>query len=308
MKISRIKNAVLLLALSTVFFMACSNGNTPIKMSDGISVINAKALFPEGPTLVNEKLYYVEYAASTVLVWDGKTNTVFWKQEGTGPSAVIPAGDGTFLVTCYDSNQIARISAEGKTVALYDKDKNGNSFQGPNDFVSDSAKGVYFTCSGPWESAPIAGKIYYMMNDVITEVANDLHYANGIVLSLDGKTLYCAESEAHRIIQFDVQNDGSLINRKVFAFISDLDPVSGEKAYPDGLKMDKKGNLYICQYSMGRILVIGADAKLIRTINVPSPAAPNLNFSANEDFVYITAIDNTKGAPYEGKVYMVPNK
>jgi sugar lactone lactonase YvrE len=89
-------------------------------MTEDIEVINDKAEFPEGPVLYNNKLYYVEYAGNTVMTWDGKTNSVFWKQDGIGPSAVIPTDGGEFLVTGYDSNTIIKISAEGKTVEIYD--------------------------------------------------------------------------------------------------------------------------------------------------------------------------------------------
>jgi gluconolactonase len=273
-----------------------------------IKVINPKAGFPEGPLWHNNKLYYVEYGTHKVMTWDGKENQEFWKMEGCGPSAVVALPSGDLLVTCYDSGSIARISAEGKTIAEYKQDKDRQSFQGPNDFVVDKKGGAYFSASGPWESDPIVGKIFYMdPKGEIREVANDLHYANGLSMSNDGKTLFLAESEAGRVIQFEVKQDGSLTNRKLFVRIGQVDPDSGCYAYPDGLKMDGKGNLYIGQYSKGRIIVVSPDKKLVKTIDVPSPAAPNLNFGPGESIIYITAVDDQNNAPYWGKVYEVPN-
>ncbi len=72
--------------------------------------------------------------------------------------------------------------------------------------------------------------------------------------------------------------------------------------------MDSKGNLYIGQYSKGRIVVVSPQKKLIRTLDVPSPAAPNLAFGPGEDVVYIMAVDDQNKAPYWGNVYLVPNK
>lgn len=280
-----------------------------VAFAGDVKVINPKAAFPEGPVWHNGKLYYVEYGAHVVMTWDGRKNKKFWYQDGCGPSAIIPTGSGDFLVTCYDSNTIARISAGGKTVTAYDRDKNGKPFTGPNDFVADSKGGVYFTASGPWETPPIAGKIFYINpRGIISEVADDIHYANGLALSRDGKTLYCAESEAHRVIQFKVSKDGSLSDRRLFVRVGEIDPKSGASAFPDGLKMDSKGNLYIGQFSAGRILVVTPEGKLARAINVPSPSAPNLNFGPNEDVVYIMAVDDVNNAPYMGKVYKVPNK
>jgi gluconolactonase len=46
----------------------------------------------------------------------------------------------------------------------------------------------------------------------------------------------------------------------------------------------------------------------MRAIDVPSPSAPNLNFSPDEGTVYVMAVDDVNNAPYYGKVYEVPNK
>ena len=75
---------------------------TPAFAGD-IKVINDKAAFPEGPAFVDGKLHYVEYGGNTIDVWDGKTNTVLWKSDGCGPSAVLPLGAGDLVVTCYDN-------------------------------------------------------------------------------------------------------------------------------------------------------------------------------------------------------------
>ena len=135
---------------------------TSIALAGDIKVINAKSGFPEGPLWHNDKLYYVEYGSQTVMTWDGNQNQEFWKKEGCGPSAIVALSSGNFLVTCYDSGSIARVSADGKTITEYKQDREGQSFQGPNDFVAGKKGGVYFTASGPWESEPIVGKIFYM--------------------------------------------------------------------------------------------------------------------------------------------------
>src|SRR5271156_6961982 len=114
----------------------------------GVKVLNADAHFPEGPIWYHGKLYYVEYDRNTVTTWDGEKNTIFWSKKGCGPSAVIPTARGEFLVTCYDSGSIGRISADGKELPAYTHDKDGNPFVGPNDFAPDRHGGIYFTCSG----------------------------------------------------------------------------------------------------------------------------------------------------------------
>ena len=271
-----------------------------------VKVINDKAAFPEGPAFIDGKLHYVEYGGNTIDVWDGKTNTVLWKSDGCGPSAVLPLGTGDLVVTCYDDGTIARVSRDGKTVATYAKDKNGSALQGPNDLAADGKGGVYFTASGPWESGPIVGKIFHLTEDgTITEMADDLHYANGIVLSADGKRLYVNESEAGRVISFAVADDGSLSDRRLFVRVGVADEASGIGAYPDGIKLGPDGNFYIGQYSKGRIVVVDKDGKFVKAIDVPSATAPNMGFSPDGTKLYVMSVDDTANAPYWGKVYEV---
>jgi gluconolactonase len=269
-------------------------------------VIDAQARFPEGPVWHEGRLYYAEYGGHTVKTWDGAQVAEFWQSEGCGPSAVAPFADG-FLVTCYDAGTMVRLSREGKTVATIDKDERGAALIGPNDIAPDGKGGAYFSASGPWESGPIVGKIYHLSPDgTVRTVADDLHYANGLVLSPDGKTLYANESEAFRVIRFTVAEDGSLGDRRLFVRLGELLPDAPPGAYPDGIKRDKAGNLYIGQYTAGQILVVDPDGKLVRTIEVPSAAAPNLAFSSEEDRIFVAAVDDTSQAPWPGKVYELP--
>jgi sugar lactone lactonase YvrE len=271
-----------------------------------IEVINDKAAFPEGPAFVDGKLLYVEYGGNTILSWDGTANTKLWELAGCGPSAVAPLGED-LAVTCYDNGTVVRVSRDGKTLATHDKDANGSPLQGPNDLTSDGKGGLYFTASGPWESAPIVGKVFHLSADgAIRQVADDLHYANGLVLSGDGERLMVNESEAGRVISFAVGEDGTLSDRRLFVRVGAVDEASGIGAYPDGIKLGPDGNFYIGQYSTGRIVVVDKDGKLARVIEVPSPTAPNLAFAPDGEAVYVMSVDDTANAPYWGKVYKVP--
>jgi gluconolactonase len=271
-------------------------GLSTAALADGPQVLNPKALFPEGPVMAGGKLLYAEYAGHVVTVWDGKANTQLWKQDGCGPSAVVPMGKD-FGITCYDSGQLVVISADGKTIASHDKDSAGNALQGPNDGTPDGKGGAYFTLSGPWEAGPIVGRVVHLSADgKVTEVANDLHYANGITFGPD-KRLYVNESEAGRTISFAVAEDGSLSDRRLFARYYQM----GEppNVYPDG-------NFFVGEYSAGTILEVAPDGTLKGKHTVPSTASPNLTFSEDGKTMYVMAVDNTQAAPYEGKVYALP--
>ena len=281
---------------------------TPRVQAGDAEVISADVRFPEGPVWHDGKLYYVEYGGHTVMSWDGKDNSVVWTMDGCGPAAVEPSGEGTFIVTCYDSNSLAKISSAGETLQTYERSENGIALIGPNDIAPDGKGGFYVTTSGPWETAPIVGGVFhYAADGLIRQLADDLHYANGIALSPDGKTLYCSESYAGRIVQFTVQDDGSLADRREFVRLDRvMDDITEEGLTPDGMEFDAEGNLYVGLYNrLGKILVVDPEGEFLRTIDVPSPYAPNLFFDPSGKSIYVTAVDDGDNAPYPGKVYKI---
>jgi gluconolactonase len=280
-----------------------------------LKVLNDDAHFAEGPIWHHGKLYYVEYDRNSVTTWDGASNRIFWSKPGCGPSAVIATARDEFLVTCYDSGSIGHISADGKDLDPYTHDKDGNRFVGPNDFAPDHHGGIYFTCSGTAPGPTIDGKIFYLAPDgTITQKAADIHSANGIVVSNDGKTLYTIETEDHRLLQFKVGADASLSERRIFLDLDELTHNVGH-IYPDGVKIDSKGQLYIGQNPRdvqaplaGTIFIVDAQGKLLRTLKLPSPGVPNLTLSPDEQTVYVMALDQLDKSPYRGKVYAIANR
>jgi gluconolactonase len=278
-----------------------------------VRVIASNVHYPEGPVWYHGKLYYIEYDRNTVDTWDGKKNAIFAYQKGCGQSAVVPTVNGEFLTTCYDNGTIGRMSADGHQLPAYTHDKDGNKFVGPNDLAPDHHGGIYFTASGD-QGAAIDGKVFYIAKDgVITQEAIDLHNANGLAVSNDGKILYVVETEDNRLLQFKIAADASLSDRRVFVNLDDLTN-HVVHIYPDGVKIDKAGKIYIGQSPrdvhaplVGTIFVVNAEGKMLRTFKLPSPQVPNLAFSPDDKTIYVTAVDQIDKSPYEGKVYAIPN-
>ena len=68
-------------------------------------------------------------------------------------------------------------------------------------------------------------------------VADNLSFPNGMVITPDGGTLIVAETLGHRLTAFDMQTDGSLCNRRVWA---QLPP----SVAPDGICLDAEGGVW----------------------------------------------------------------
>ena len=71
----------------------------------------------------------------------------------------------------------------------------------------------------------------------IHAVADGLMFPNGTVITPDGRTLIVAESFGRRLTAFDIDDDGSLSNRRVWA---DL----GQRV-PDGICLDAEGAVWV---------------------------------------------------------------
>ncbi len=266
-----------------------------------MQIITNQALFPEGPLVRDGVLYYAEYGGDRVSLWDGKRTSIFWSRKGSGPSAIGTFGD-RFIVACFASNELAIVGRDGITLKIIDKDETGGALVGPNDIACDGEGGVYLTLSGPWEPGPIIGRVMHLTFDGrIREVANDIHFANGLACNRDGSRLLVVESEANRIISFKIEADGSLSDRRLFLRMGEID--EAWSAYPDGVKLGPDGNFYIGEFSAGRIAVVDPLGKPLRVIEVPSLAAPNLAFSEDGETIFVTAVDEPATAPYRGTVY-----
>jgi sugar lactone lactonase YvrE len=278
-------------------------------LAEQVTTVDPEARYPEGPLWRDGKLFYVEYALSNVKYWDGTRTRVYWHKDGCGANALIPF-NGHLLVACYDANSLVELDAGGKEVRTIRVDSSGKPFIGPNDFAADGQGGIYFSASGVYDiKAPITGTVLHMTADggSITEVADTIHYSNGLIVARDKQHLLVAEMLAGRILSFPIGTDGKLGPRTVWARLQDLaPPTPNEDAYngPDGVKVGPDGNYYIAQNGSGRVLVVNEDKKLIRTITVPTPYVTNVAFGPESTgVVFVTGAFEQWKPPFPGAVY-----
>ncbi len=271
--------------------------------------IAPEARYPEAPVWHDGALYFVEYSTGDVKRWDGVRVSTWWHRDACGPSGLIVLGD-RWWVACYDENAIVELGADGSTRRVVSADAGGHGFTGPNDFTPDGHGGLYFSASGAYEaSAPITGKVMRLLPDGerVVVAADTIHYPNGLTLDRDHDHLLVAEMLAGRVLSFAVGADGTLGARSVWARLADLAPVRpGADAYdgPDGLKLGPDGNVYIAHNGSGRVLVVGPDRRLVRTLDVPTRFVTNVNFGPSPaGAVFVTGVFDQWNAPFAGAVY-----
>jgi sugar lactone lactonase YvrE len=279
--------------------------------------------WPEGPLYTAGVVRWVGYGSGDVWQWDGKTVTKFWHQDGCGPSAIIDLPNGEYLVTCYDSNTLGHVSAAGTTIENIKSDSADGGFLGPNDFAKDAKGGIYFTASGVFAAdAGVEGTVYYRASDgTIKQVASNIHYSNGLVMTDDGATLLVNEHLEAQVLKYSVQSDGSLTNRQVFVRMKDVVPTPPNALWSygcDGVKRDSKGNIYVANYGGSRLVVVDGAGKLVTTIPVPYADVDNVGFGPDlsatgpdagpsDSFLYIADVKDDSTAPYPGAIFQLKN-
>lgn len=93
----------------------------------------------------------------------------------------------------------------------------------------------------------------------VREVAQDLHVPNGPVVTPDGRRLIVAESWAKRLTAFDIQDDGSLANRRVFAEL---------EVSPDGICLDAEGAIWVAGFNSDRFLRVREGGEVTHCVRV----------------------------------------
>ncbi len=218
------------------------------------------------------------------------------REQGSNGLTLDAAGH---LVLCqHGDRRVARLEPGTgfRTLARYYLNRRFNS---PNDLVYDAKGNLYFT--DPTYGLPrdpanpdrllgqelLINGVYLLRPDSdVLLVVKDLTFPNGVALSPLGKLLYVAVSDPAnpRIMSYPVKPDGTLDPGSVFFDAKPL--MDGRKGLPDGLKVDREGNLFAT--GPGGVLVISPLGKLLGIIN-PGETTSNCAWGNDGTTLYLTA-------------------
>ena len=136
---------------------------------------------------------------------------------------------------------------KGKEKILADNYE-GKAFGRPNDIVADKKGGLYFTDPPGNQAAGVPSAVYYIPpGGKAIRVTDQAGRPNGLQLSFDETILNVNDTGGIHVYAFDVQADGRLANRRIFATYAGRD--HGEHARGAGVggrwaHLDDQGRLY----------------------------------------------------------------
>jgi sugar lactone lactonase YvrE len=187
---------------------------------------------PESPRWHDGRLWFCNWIDRQVVALrpDGTPEVMAVRDPDSHPMgySIDWLPDGRLLVT---GDKLRRQEPDGSMVTHAD--------QHANEIVVDGRGNIYlngadFDFAGG--EAPKPGYITLVTPDgALREVAGDIQFPNGMVITPDNRTLVISESFARRLTAFDIEEDGGLSNRRVFA----------DGLGPDGICLDAEGAIWV---------------------------------------------------------------
>ena len=215
---------------------------------------------PESPRWHEGRLWFCNWIDRQVVAvgLDGAVEVMATRDPDSHPMgySIDWLPDGRLLVT---GDKLRRQEPDGSMAV--------HAEQGGNEIVVDGRGNVYlngadfdFAAGAP----PKPGYIKLVTPDGrLRQVADDIQFPNGMVITPDNRTLIISESFAGRLTAFDIDADGGLSNRRVFA----------EGLGPDGICLDTEGAVWT---STGENMVVrvAEGGAVLQRVELPENQAP----------------------------------
>ncbi|MFX1418289.1 MAG: SMP-30/gluconolactonase/LRE family protein [Promethearchaeota archaeon] len=238
-------------------------------------------LWPESPRWHNDKLWFSDMDAHKVMTVDlnGNTETILEIQNRTSGLGWLP--DGRLLVVSMENCRIFRLDPEElkehanlsdlATLNCNDMvvDNNGRAYVGNMGFD-------FFDLKPNFNPAEI---ILVSPEGDARIVADDMAFPNGMVITPDGKTLIVGETFAVRLTAFNIMEDGSLTNRRIWANLKTI--------APDGICLDAEGAIWVSVPGRHRVVRILEGGKITDKVKVKTDAYACVLGGPKRDILFI---------------------
>jgi sugar lactone lactonase YvrE len=193
--------------------------------------------FVESARWHDGRLWFAHWNVGEILATDldGRSEVIAPGRQALGWS-IDWLPDGRLLVT---GESLLREEPDGSFVAH--ADLSGVAHHNWNEIAVDRERGNVYVNGADTSDLRSAGQfpppgiIALVAEDgAARQVADDIQFPNGMVITPDGSTLVVAESVAGRLTAFDIAADGGLVRRRIWA----------DGVAPDGICIDAEGAIW----------------------------------------------------------------
>jgi sugar lactone lactonase YvrE len=249
-------------------------------MADAAATVIDGFSYLEGPRWHDERIWFSDFYTHRVL--SAREDGSDLRVEASVPQQPSGLGwlpDGRLLIVSMRDRRILRREPDGALVTHADLSRYATGHL--NDMVVDAHGRAYvgnfgFDLMG---GAPLEPAALHRADPdgTVTEVATDLWFPNGSVITKDG-VLLVNETFGNRVTAFDLPQNGHLTNRRTWAEFGplpthrDIDKVLPQLSVaPDGSCLDAEGALWIADGAGGRLLRVTEGGKIVDEVSPGTP-------------------------------------
>ena len=220
-------------------------GGTPVEfIRDGFEGTEGPIPLPDGDLIFTE----TDASRITRIAVDGEISTYLEDTNGSNALGFDPDGRLISVQTTPGQTRVGVI-LPSEDAEVFAENFEGRPFGRPNDMIVSSDGDIYFTEPGVGGEGDADPAIYNIPAGGDLRVAyhaDDIGFPNGITLSPDERVLYVNDAQGPFLVAFDVQPDGTLINRRDFAAYEEVPPAENGtvSSRADGLAVDTEGRIY----------------------------------------------------------------
>jgi sugar lactone lactonase YvrE len=224
-------------------------------------ILMAGIMFGESPRWHEDRLWFSDWGAQELIAVDLNGHSEVILRVPSFPFSIDWLPDGRLLIVSASDVRLLRREPDG-SLATH-ADLAGLSRFPWNEIVVDGSGHIYVNNIGfdfaGGEVAP--GSVALVAPDgSVRQVAGDVAFPNGMVVTPDNSTLILAESYASRLTAFDIAADGSLSEGRVWAELGD--------GVPDGICLDIDNAVWYADVPNARCVRVREGGEVLQTIEL----------------------------------------
>ena len=263
-------------------------------MSKNTEVLIEGLTFTEGPRWRDGRLYFSDFFTHRVLAVDTKGNMETIVETPQQPSGLGWSPDGSMLIVSMNDQKLLSFS-NGELSEVADLSQLATHFC--NDMVVDKKGNAYVGNFGfdlhAGEPIKPTNLILVRPEEKPCVVAENVFFPNGTVITPDDKTLIVGETFASCLTAFDINEDGTLANRRVWADLRSIE--EGYTPVPDGICLDAEGAIWVASPSTNDVIRVQEGGALLDKVEVDRGAFACMLGGENGNTLFIsTANDSTE--------------
>ena len=234
--------------------------------------------FGESPRWHNGKLYISDMTGLKIYAIDGSTgNKEVLIEVENQPNGFCFTDDGTLIYSSMFDAQLHSYR-DGQSKPYADLSSVMTGYCG--DMVIDAAGRIYMDDVGArvlHGEKPCSGRLLLVDTDrSVKTLEENIVFPNGVCIDSTGKTLYLAETFAHKLLKFDIGDNGSLSNRQAIWDVNTFPVAAGRERTRfcaiDGFCMDADDGIWLSMLGFGAFIRRDSQGQITHRIDVDGDA------------------------------------